>query len=355
MLCGYVSAPAQVQVADQDEINPAEVRPFWLGSGTALEPAAAPYTLTEQERNKFKGTFGVDLSHYTFDRGDKAECKTQEGYNTAACSCCANWEAVANAGIINVYSKASDGAGTDLSFKRVWSELEQKHASKVLFRGAYHFLWPGVDANVQADAFLKAVGATEGRKPAQLPPALDIEWSNKRIELGTQEFNSCPVSRRTQIARDKWVCDMWYKVKPSVIASMARTWIDRVEATTGRPVIVYTNPTAWWNVVMTPNENRLLRARGVWTSRYTSVGPQYNNKWTTEGGSPKWKMAPLPRGASYPTDSYSKPHLWQFTENGLLPVNVLTCGGSARNKEVDMNWVPITTDQFQDVFAVATK
>src|SRR6516164_3014107 len=91
MLCGYVSVPAQVQVADQDEINPAEVRPFWLGGGggRALEPAAAPYTLTEQERNKFKGTFGIDLSHYTFDRSDKAQCKKQEGYDTAACSCSA--------------------------------------------------------------------------------------------------------------------------------------------------------------------------------------------------------------------------------------------------------------------------
>lgn len=190
----------------------------------------------------------------------------------------------------------SAGAGTDLSFKRVWSDLEQKHASKVFFRGAYHFLRPGVDANAQANAFLKAIGATEGRRPAQLPPALDIEWSNKRIFPGTKEFNECPVARRTKNDEGKYFCDMWYRVNPSDIASMAKTWIDRVEAATGRPVIVYTNPTAWWNVVMTPAEDRLLSTRGVWTSRYTSVGPLYDQKWTAEGGSPKWKMAPLPRG-----------------------------------------------------------
>jgi hypothetical protein len=85
------------------------------------------------------------------------------------------------------------------------------------------------------------------------------------------------------------------------------------------------------------------------------VRPAYDNKWTAQGGSPKWKMAPLPRGASYPTDRYTKPHLWQFTENGFLPVNILTCGGTVRNKEVDMNWVPISTKQFQQVFGVATR
>ncbi|MCO5130813.1 MAG: hypothetical protein M9932_09630 [Xanthobacteraceae bacterium] len=353
LAAGNMPAQAQDPFADQDEVDPAAVRPFWLGA-SGLEAAAAPFFLDEKARNRFSGTFGIDLSHYTFDRSDKPKCKTQAGYDTAECSCSANWDAATNAGVVHVYTKASDGAVTDLSFQRLWAQLEPKHASKALFRGAYHFLRPNLDVTRQADVFLNAIGAAGGHKPKQLPPVLDIEWSNKRVEPGTEEFDACPAARRTKNDQGVYYCDMWYKMTPAQIAAMAKIWIDRVEAATGLPVLVYTNPSAWWNAVMTHNEDALLSNRGVWTSRYTDRGPVYNKKWTKEGGSPKWKMAPLPRGASYPVDDYSKPHLWQFTETGFLPTNFLTCAGSPRNKQVDMSWVPISQDKFQSVFRLNT-
>src|SRR5262249_22311366 len=147
-----------------------------------------------------------------------------------------------------------------------------------------------------------------------------IEWSNRQIVPGTPDFNACPVSRRTKNDEGKYYCDMWYKETPAAIAAKAKKWIDRVEQATGLAVAIYTNPKAWWNPVLTPSEDAvLLGGRAVWTSRYTSEGPKYNASWTAEGGSPKWKMAPLPRGASYPQDTYSVPHFWQFTESGDLP------------------------------------
>jgi GH25 family lysozyme M1 (1,4-beta-N-acetylmuramidase) len=314
--------------------------------------AAAPYILTSQERAKFSGTFGIDLSHYSFDIDpNNPNCQNQQGYLTPACSCVADWQAVQNSGVRYIYSKASDGSGVDLSFAKFWSDLKAKHETKVMFRGAFHFLRPGVDPDKQADAFLHAVGAINGQKPAQLSPVLDIEWSNKRIMPGTPEFLACPASRRTQNDQGKYFCDMWYTVPSVTIAAMAKKWIDRVEQATGLPVTIYTNPTAWWNAVMAPSDDVLLKNRPVWTSRYTSAGPQYDPRWTAQNGSPKWKMAPLPRGASYPSERYSVPHFWQFSESGLLSANFLTCKSSLKQKSVDMNFIPVSENNYPIPFS----
>lgn len=336
--------PASSADENQDQVDPAELRNFWTGE--ILPQAAGPYVLTSQERAKFPGTFGVDLSHYTFDiNTSNPACRTQQGYSTPACSCVADWQSLQNSGVRFVYSKASDGSSVDLSFAKFWSDLKAKHDAKVMFRGAYHFLRPGVDVDRQADAFLKAVGAVGGQKPAQLSPVLDIEWSNKRIMPGTPEFLACPTNRRTQTDQGKYFCDMWYTVPPATIAMMAKRWIERVEQATGTPVTIYTNPVAWWNPVMLGLEH-VLKDRPVWTSRYTSAGPQYDPRWNALNGSPKWKMAPLPKGASYPLDRYSIPHFWQFTESGLTSSNFLTCNGAVRQKSMDLNFIPVNENSY---------
>jgi GH25 family lysozyme M1 (1,4-beta-N-acetylmuramidase) len=323
--------------------------------------------LTPADRQKFKGTFGVDLSHYTFDiENSTPSCRTSQGYIDKKCSCTIDWKALSDEGVIFTYSKASDGTGTDLSFPRFWSELKSRHEAKTLFRGAFHFLRPGVSAEAQAKTFLEVVGAVDGKQPAQLPPALDVEWSNKQVVLNSPEYTACPPVRRlrvrgTTIDRDKYYCDMWYKVPASEIATMARTWIDLVEKATGQRVIIYTNPTAWWNPFMKENGSDLMLRQAVWTSRYTSQGPQYDPAWTTEEGntgergrrSEKWGMAPLPIGATYPDPDqnvYDIPHFWQFTENGYLPSNVLTCDGTSKRKELDMNWLPISSSDYANLF-----
>jgi GH25 family lysozyme M1 (1,4-beta-N-acetylmuramidase) len=350
-LVEVVAVPAAVQEASEDEINPALLRRLW--DPDAGPQPAAPYVLTAQERARYGGTFGIDLSHYSFDvaNGD-ASCRTQQGYSAAACSCAANWQSIAGAGVKYVYTKASDGRGIDLSFKAVWLQLEPMHKSGALFRGAYHFFRPDIDPDTQADAFLRQIGAVDGQKPAQLPPALDIEWSNKRVSPGDPDFEPCGQAGRRTMDNEKYYCDMWYKRKPAEIAEMARKWIDHVEAATGRRVIVYTNPTAWWNAVMTPQEDGLLSTRSIWTSRYTAAGPAYDARWTTLSGSARWKMAPLPRGVSYPQATYNVPHHWQFTEGGKLPGSVFTCGGQPTGRSMDMNWVPVGANDFPRLFGI---
>jgi hypothetical protein len=177
---------------------------------------------------------------------------------------------------------------------------------------------------------------------------LDIEWSNKRINPNTPEFLACPVSRRTENDQGKFFCDMWYQVPSATIAAMTKKWIERVEQATGLPVTIYTNPTAWWNPVMSSNGDDVLKNRPVWTSRYTSAGPQYDPRWTALNGSPFWKMAPLPRGAAYPPPSarYSIAHFWQFTENSFLAANFLTCSGHSQRKSLDMDFIPVDESNY---------
>jgi hypothetical protein len=95
-----------------------------------------------------------------------------------------------------------------------------------------------------------------------------------------------------------------------------------------------------------------MAKQAVWTSRYTSKGPQYNKTWTEEGGSEKWGMAPLPKGASYSKASYNQAHSWQFTEAGFLPQNVFSCTGVSTRRAMDMNWLPVGEVEFRSLFKV---
>jgi GH25 family lysozyme M1 (1,4-beta-N-acetylmuramidase) len=346
------SLPSAQDLAIDDDLNPASFRR--LSDPEAGPQAAAPYFLTPEQRAQYGGTFGVDLSHYSFDIGNGAStCKTQAGYANPACSCTINWQNLTDNGLLFVYSKASDGEGIDLSFRRVWSELESRHAAKTTFRGAYHFLRPDVDADKQADVFLRQVGAVNGQKPTQLPPVLDIEWSNKKVNGSESFYSVCKAKNRITTIGSTEYCDMWFQKQSLEIAAMARKWIDRVEQATGRPILIYTNPTGWWNSMMTPAEDTiLLNSRAVWTSRYTSAGPDYNPNWTDHTGGAHWKMAPLPRGASYPPNAYTVAHFWQFTESGRLPQRAFTCAGHGESRPLDLNWLPVSAAETRALFGV---
>ena len=350
-LCAVVlfsSFAALAQDENQDVVNPFEGRRVWMGLPTNPLIAAARYTLTKEDRARFKGSFGVDLSHYTFDLKN-GDCKN--GYDNPKCSCTIDWKTLADNGVLYVYSKASDATLPDPSFPRVWSDLEMWHASKKLFRGAYHFLRPNVDAAKQADAFLKAIGADSGVAISQLPPVVDMEWSNKKIVPNTPAFKACPAARR-QYDKDnkRWLCDMWYQMSSAEIVAAAKTWIDRVQKVTGRPVIIYTNP-GWWNQALPGVGNQLFR-QAIWTSRYTAKGPAYDSKWNNESGGKKWGMAPLPKGTSYPQDKYSIANFWQFTDNGIFPSIALTCRGQPELRGEDMNWLPVGVNEFTKLFGV---
>jgi GH25 family lysozyme M1 (1,4-beta-N-acetylmuramidase) len=366
----YGTPSIQSQEANQDETNPVALRRYWMsdaikkgqdrtspGLQSFLLTTPPPYILTPQERDKFKGTFGVDLSHYSFDLSSNSppKCKTQAGFDDPDCSCSINWQTVIDNGLQFVYLKATDGSGIDLSFATKWKDLEAPHQSKTLFRGAYHFLRPGIDARTQADVFLKAVGAVDGNKPAQMPPVLDIEWASKSITPGTPEFDACPANRRLVIDADKgkYQCDTWYRTSSKDIAALAAKWIELVETATGRPVIIYTNAGAWWDPNMDANGKDLIKKQAVWLSRYLAYGPNYSQGWTVYGGSPKWKMPPLPKPGSYSPDTYSVANFWQFTESGGVKPNLYTCSGQSKFATMDLNWMPVSGTEFQTLFGVA--
>lgn len=337
----------KAQAVTQDEVDPASVRQAWIAGEGGPIAAAPPYTLTASERAKFGGTFGIDLSHYSFDIANADPvCRSSSGYLQKDCSCTIDWDKLASAGITYVYTKASDGTSIDPSLQKVWPALENMHTSRKLFRGAYHFLRPGLSAMEQAQTFLQAIGATTGQPPLQLQPVLDIEWSNRRIVPGTTEFGSCPASRRTKTEGGTYYCDMWYTMSSAEIAAAAAEWIRIVEERTHLTVAIYTNPSAWWDRVISPADDGLLKGRPVWTSRYTNAGPSYVSAWTAQNGSAKWKMAPLPRGASYAQDAYTIPHFWQFTEAGHVADVDFVCRGHSEHRAVDLNWIPLSPDKY---------
>jgi hypothetical protein len=170
-MLGFWLPTGKAQQPTAEDIDPAEARMAWLGLVPGVSVAAAPYILTVAERNKFQGTFGMDLSHYIFDiSAHNPKCKSQDGYAVAARSCRVDWDAVEKDGIRYVYSKASDAEWPDLSFPGFWRDLEKRHEAKGLYRGAFHFFRPGTDPEEQADAFLTTIGAADGARPESVAP-----------------------------------------------------------------------------------------------------------------------------------------------------------------------------------------
>jgi len=96
-----------------------------------------------------------------------------------------DWQKVANAGIVFVYMKATEGGDfSDRQFQRNWREADLAG----LRRGAYHFFTfcrPGVD---QAAHFIQTVPAD----PDMLPPAVDLEFGGNcpegagRLDIETE-------------------------------------------------------------------------------------------------------------------------------------------------------------------------
>jgi GH25 family lysozyme M1 (1,4-beta-N-acetylmuramidase) len=316
-----------------------------------------PYVLTDAVRKEFPGTFGIDVSHYDFDKFNSgkapSQCTTQMGYDDTFCSCTLDWTKIKNSGIDFAYLKASDGAGIDLSLSRNWKVLQAEHEAGRIYRGAYHFLRFKDDVNDQAAAFLKAIGATNGVQPQQLSPALDMEpIPSGVIQAGSELDRACPQNRRGENSEGQPVCDMWYTIPAAQIVKMAETWISVVEHATGLPVTIYTTQ-SWWNeAIGDAGDDTLLKKRPIWIARYTDDnkkrGPAYVSSWN--GSGQKWGMPPLPGAASYPAAAYTDPNFWQWTEESRIstpfPCNQENGG------DTDLNWVPLTGENFRTIFGV---
>jgi lysozyme len=115
-----------------------------------------------------------------------------------------DWRAAAGDGIGFAYLKATEGGDwVDGRFAENWRAA----AEAGLPRGAYHFLTFCRPAAEQAEHFLRVVP----RDPGALAPALDVEAGG-----------NCAA-----------------RLTPEVLEEEVRVWVERVEGSTGKAVVLY--------------------------------------------------------------------------------------------------------------------
>jgi len=117
-----------------------------------------------------------------------------------------DWDAVSDDGIVFAFIRAADGLFEDPKFEENWGEARRVG----IIRGAYQYFRPGIDATEQANLLLRKIGRL---RPGDLPPVLDVET--------TDGENS------------------------EAIVAGIRTWINAVEARTGRRPLIYTAKYFW--------------------------------------------------------------------------------------------------------------
>jgi lysozyme len=148
---------------------------------------------------------------------------------------------VAADGIAFAITRVNHGDFMDPEFDTNWAAI----ASVGLVRGAYQYFDPGGDPVAQANTFIGKVG-TLG--PGDLPGVIDVESTDG---LG-----------------------------PGAIAANVATWVDLVEAGTGRKPMIYTGSYFWNDNVQTTD----LNDHPLWIAHYTTGCPNMPTAW------PDWVM-----------------------------------------------------------------
>lgn len=136
--------------------------------------------------NRYTGIQGVDVSTY------------QQNYD---------WQARKNEGIVFGIARVSNGTGIiDDYFDRNWSEMKDKG----ILRGAYQYFRPGQDATAQANLMVNKLGMLQ---PGDLPAVIDVETTDGE--------------------------------SAATVRQKVRTWLEIVEAGTGRKPMIYTSGYFW--------------------------------------------------------------------------------------------------------------
>jgi lysozyme len=147
-----------------------------------------------------------------------------------------NWAAVAAAGNVFAFIKATEGTTlTDAQFSSHWAGAK----AAGLLRGAYHFFRPELDAVAQAKYFIAQLG-----DKGELPPVVDVEVSDN--------------------------------VALSQVAAGVSTFIDYMTANYGR-LIVYSMP-GFWNVLPAiPNASKA----DLWVANWGVTSPMAVSGWSS--------------------------------------------------------------------------
>jgi GH25 family lysozyme M1 (1,4-beta-N-acetylmuramidase) len=153
-----------------------------------------------------------------------------------------NWQSVRAAGRHFAFAKASEGTGfTDPSFTHNWPGMK---AAGVL-RGAYHFFRPSIGGAAQADHFVDVINAHGGIGDGDLPPVADVEVSDSRSAA-------------------------------TVIAEL-RSFLERVQARTGRKPMIYTANFFWGEYLGNPN----FSSYPLWVANYGVSCPYLPNAFAS--------------------------------------------------------------------------
>lgn len=187
---------------------------------------------------------GIDMSHYdgTID-----------------------WAKVKASGIDFAFMKATEGTTfVDPQLATNWKDA----GAAGVIRGAYHFLRPAVDATAQADFFVATAGAPAA---GDLPLALDLEVTDN--------------------------------LSGAAVATAAQTFVERVQAKTGRVPVVYTSA-RFWTSIGSPAPSP-FQPYGLWDAQWTTDCPTLPPAWMT------WTF-------------------WQYSSTGTIP-------GIAGSANVDLD------------------
>jgi lysozyme len=148
-----------------------------------------------------------------------------------------DWNAVAATGLYFAITRVNHGDFMDPEFSTNWAAIKDVG----MVRGAYQYFDPGGDPTVQATTLIDAVGTLQ---PGDMPAVLDVESTDG---LG-----------------------------PAEIAAHVTTWVDLVEAATGRRPIIYTG-SYFWNDNVQSTE---LADHPLWIAHYTQNCPNLPTAWS---------------------------------------------------------------------------
>jgi lysozyme len=146
-----------------------------------------------------------------------------------------DWAAARAQGIAFGYASIGDGTGFgDPMFAANWANM----AAAGVPRGAYQFFEPGDDAATQANLMVQAVGQLGA---GDLPCMIDVETAGPNL------------------------------------AAAVQTWVDIVQAGTGKTPIIYTGPYFWEDNVGATNFGN----NPLWIADYGPSCPLIPNGWST--------------------------------------------------------------------------
>jgi GH25 family lysozyme M1 (1,4-beta-N-acetylmuramidase) len=164
--------------------------------------------------------------------------ETIEGIDVSYWQETIDWDTLAAGDVNFVIMRASVNLSEDSNFDVNWAGARRVG----IIRGAYHYFHPDVDAAAQAETFLAAMGPLEAD---DLPPTLDVE-----------EDDGAP--------------------PPDQYAAGVRTWLDMVEAATGRVPMIYCTGYFWESRVQATD----MADHPFWAAHWGVTCPNVPTPWT---------------------------------------------------------------------------